>query len=128
MAEQWKSSGVANGVIVLAFVGGTHLAIEQVGGELRAVADAEDRNAEVVETDGNRRGAVFIHGRGAAGQHDADRVHGFDLREVGGHRAGMDLAVDALLADPARDQLRVLRSEIEDQNQLMRRCLHYSTR
>jgi hypothetical protein len=28
----------------------------------------------------------------------------------------MDLAVDAEFADPARDQLRVLRAEVEDQN------------
>ena len=31
-------------------------------------------------------------------------------------RGRMDLAVDALLADPARDQLRELRAEVEDQD------------
>ena len=31
---------------------------------------------------------------------------------------GMDLAVDLELADAARDQLRVLRSEVEDEDQL----------
>jgi hypothetical protein len=28
----------------------------------------------------------------------------------------MKLAVDVLLADPARDQLRILRAEVEDQD------------
>ena len=30
----------------------------------------------------------------------------------------MDLAVDALLADAARDELRVLRAEVEDEDEL----------
>ena len=34
------------------------------------------------------------------------------------HRARMNLAIDALLADATRDELRVLRAEIEDQDRL----------
>jgi hypothetical protein len=31
----------------------------------------------------------------------------------------MDLAVDVLLADPARDQLRVLRTKVQNDDELM---------
>ncbi len=39
----------------------------------------------------------------------------------------MDLAVNRLLANPPRDQLRVLRTEVEDEDELMSHN-RYSTR
>ena len=42
---------------------------------------------------------------------------GANARTVGvAHVPGMDLAVDAAFADAARDQLRVLGAEVEDQD------------
>ena len=55
----------------------------------------------------------------AAREDDRARGHGADLLE--GHRAGVDLAVDALLADAAGDELRVLRAEVEDEDELASR-------
>ena len=54
--------------------------------------------------------------RGATRQDDAARREGAD--RLGLHRAGVDLAVDAQLAQPARDELRVLRPEVEDEDLL----------
>src|SRR5207253_785617 len=45
---------------------------------------------------------------------DALGPEGADLLER--YRAGMELAIDVQLADPAGDQLRVLRPEVEDQD------------
>jgi hypothetical protein len=112
------------GAAVFALVGGADHAAEQVRRELRAVADAEDGNAQVVELRVDRRCAFVVDARRASRKHDARGLHRAKLCElrVVGERVRMDLAVDGLLADPARDQLRVLRSEIEDENQLM--CGH----
>ena len=41
-----------------------------------------------------------------------------------GQGAGLDLAVDALLADAARDELRVLGAEVEDEDELAGRRRH----
>jgi hypothetical protein len=50
----------------------------------------------------------------AAGQDDSARRE--LANEAVAHVAGMNLAVDPRLAHAARDQLRVLRAEIEDQD------------
>ena len=47
--------------------------------------------------------------------------------EVVADVVGMDLAVDVRLAQPARDQLRVLRAEIEDQDPGVGRSGHRIT-
>ena len=60
------------------------------------------------------RGVVDVHAGRAAGQDDGQRLLGEDL--VGGERMGNDLGVQMRLADPARDQLCVLRAEVDDQN------------
>src|SRR5690606_32659964 len=54
------------------------------------------------------------HGLGAAGENDSlriERAHG-----VIAGIPGMDLAIDAELAHAAREELGVLRSEVEDQD------------
>jgi hypothetical protein len=51
----------------------------------------------------------------AAGENDRLRLELFDLRER--DRARMDLAVDVLLANATGDELRVLSTEIENQNE-----------
>ena len=81
---------------------------------LEAVADAEHRNPEVEHRGVQLRGALGVHAGRAAGQHDGLRVLGLDLLDGGGVRD--DLRVHPRLADAARDQLRVLRPEVDHQH------------
>ena len=92
--------------------GGLDLAAEVVGDELQPVADAEDGHAQ--REDGRVGcGRVGVVDRGwAAGEDDAERVESADLLER--RRAGQDDGEDVELADAARDELRVLRAEVED--------------
>ena len=68
---------------------------------------------------GARGEPVVVHRGRAAGEDHRLRLHlgegGFRLLER------HDLGIDALLAHPARDQLRHLGAEIDDQNLVMRR-------
>ena len=94
-------------------------AAELLGHGLLTVANAEDRNA--CGEDRHRRGrrVVVEHGRRPAGQNDGLRLH---LVECGlGLLKRHDLGIDADFAHAARDQLRHLTAEIDDQNLFMRR-------
>ncbi len=85
-----------------------------LAGQLHAVADAQDGNAQVEEgrIAARRRGNVDA-GR-AAGEDQAARLQ---LRDAGGRQVvAHDLAEDVQLAHPASDQLAVLRAEIQDQD------------
>ena len=90
------------------------LAAEREGHRLEAVADSERRDAGVEQARVDLGSAVGVHRRRATGQDHGDRVLGQHLRD--GHRRGDDLAVDRGLADPAGDELRVLRAEIDDED------------
>ena len=103
-------------VAVLAVRGAIDGAAEELGHELQAVADAKDRNAEVEHGAVDERRAGLLDAEGASGKYDPARLEGADL--LHGHRAGMDLAVDVQLANAAGDELRVLRTEIEDEDLL----------
>ena len=60
------------------------------------------------------RGAVGVHAGRATGQHDGLRVLGLDL--VDGRGVRDDLRVHPRLADPPRDQLRILRAEVDHEH------------
>ena len=63
-----------------------------------------------------RRGgrSAVGHGLRSAGEDDAARAEGAHFVAV--HVPRQDLAVDAALAHAPRDELRVLRAEVEDQD------------
>ncbi len=94
-------------------------AAELLGHGLLAVADAEHRHAGIEDRHRRGRRIVVEHGSRPAGED-----HGFRLHLLEG-RFGLlerhDLGIDALLAHPARDQLRHLAAEIDNQNLVMRR-------
>ena len=87
-------------------------AAEMVAHELHAVADAEDRQAEIEEGGIRLWRVLSINAGGAAAEDDAPRLEGGDFfgRQIAAH----DLRIDLTLAHPPRDDLRVLRTEIED--------------
>jgi hypothetical protein len=90
-----------------------HFAAEMVAHELHSVADSECGNAEF-EEGGIRLGGVFsVNAGGAAGEDDAFGGELFDL--LGWGIKGDDLRIDFAFANPARDDLGVLRPEIEDE-------------
>ena len=101
-------------VAELARVGGLGGAAQLRGQGLHAVADAQDRQAGV-EHLLRRLGRAGERGRFRAARQD-DAL-GAELRDLGRIVVpGPDLAIHADLADAARDQLRVLRAEVEDQD------------
>src|SRR5438105_15440327 len=114
------------GITKLAYAAAFDAAAELGRHRLHAVADAEHRSA--LRPNGCRR-ARCVALRDAvwsAGKHDAARREG--AYEIIAHIVGMDLAVDVQLAKTAGDQLRVLRTEVEDQYPAMRRGCHGSGR
>ena len=102
------------GAAVLAGSGAGDRSAESLSHRLEAVADAEHRHPEVEQRGVQLRRAVGVDAGRAAGQHDGLRVAGLDLLHTGGVRD--DLGVHPRLADPSRDQLRVLRSEVDHQH------------
>ncbi len=102
------------GAAELAVMAGLDLAAELLRHRLFAVADAEHRHAGLVDRRRRQR-RVFVEHRGRpAGQDHGFRLHGAEGRF--GLLERHDLAIDALFAHPARDQLRHLRAEIDDQD------------
>ena len=90
------------------------LAPQRLHGDLHAVADPEDRDAEIEDRGVDRRGALLVDAGGAAGEDDAARFFRQDLR--GGDVEGNDLAVDVALANAPRDELAILGAEVEDED------------
>ena len=90
------------------------VAAERAGHRLEAVADAEDRDARVEQGGIDLRGAVRVHRLRPSGQHDRGRLAGDDVGDRRGVRD--DLGVDVRLTDATRDQLRVLRAEVDDEH------------
>ena len=87
-------------------------AVEQMRDQLHAVADPQNRDAELEERPFGMRRTVVVDALRPARQDDADRRPAADL--VDGQRERMNFAVDPLLAQAARDQLRELTAEIAE--------------
>ena len=90
----------------LAVWGGRDLAAERVRHELHAVANAEHRNAGLVDARFAMRRAGFRHALRSARQHDARRAPPHDLVERGIERK--NFRVHRQLAQATRNQLREL--------------------
>ncbi len=106
----------------LAVVGAVDVCAEHAAGELHAVADAEDGDAEGEEVGVAGGCAGLVDAGGAAGEDDALGLHGGEFVEggVGGEEDGKG----AGLADAAGDELGGLGTEVEDRDDLIVRQLH----
>ena len=103
---------------VLALVRRTHFSAEGVHHELQSVADAEHGQAQLEDARvGGGRVFVVDRPRGSR-EHDADGRVAFDLVELG--RAGEDDGKNILFTNAARDELRVLRAKVEDDDGLVK--------
>ena len=97
---------------------GFDLAAEVVHHDLLAVADPEDRHAELVGGFGRARRALARHAVGATGEDDG--LGGELLQErIGDVLIGVDFAVDIQLAQATGDELRHLASEVDDKEAIM---------
>ena len=101
---------------------GFNLTAKLRGHRLHAIADAEDRHTAVEDLPRRAWGAGFSGRFRTAGQDDAFGRKGANCFRV--VIPGPDFAVDANLADAPRDQLRVLRAEIENQDFVAMDVLH----
>ncbi len=81
---------------------------------LHAVANAEHRHAEL-EDDVRGAGCATYGHRGRPSRQN-DRARREIANLVVADRKGVDLAIDTAFAHPARDQLRHLAAEVEDQD------------
>ena len=105
-ALEQLATGVVVGLGLAVLPGGVLLGLgdlsaQGVGHELAAVADAQHRHPHLKDGRVGLGGARLIDGVGAAGENEADGLHGAELLQRGG--VGLDLAVDAALAHPAGD-------------------------
>ena len=105
------------GVSVLALVAGADFAAELLRHEVQAVTDAQHRKAEVQHLVVHGGGVGFVDGRRASGEDDASGRVALDFFQRGG--AGENDGEDVLFADAARDELGVLRAEVEDDDRLV---------
>ena len=116
------AAGVVEGLRLAVLPGGVVLgggdpAPQGVGHELAAVADAQHRHAGLKQGRVHLGRVLQVHGVGAAGEDEADGLHGHQVGQGGG--VGLDLAVYAALPDPAGDELIVLSAEVQDDHSLM---------
>ena len=114
LEERRGGRGGDDGFAVFAGVAVRHLAAECFDHELKAVADAQHRDAEFEDGRVAFRGVGLVYARRAAAQDDARGRGGADLLRRG--LPGDDPAVDVELADAACDELAVLGSEIQHEN------------
>ena len=108
-----------------------HLSAEVMRHELHAIANAEHRRAEIENARIGVRRILSIHAGGAAAENDAGGMERRDLlrRQVKTDDLGIHLA----FADSPRDDLRVLGTEIQDDDSAWRlacgtSCRHWSDR
>ena len=105
-----------HGLAELALLAGSDLAAVGVGQLLHAVADAQNGDVaggdEVPDLLRHVGGALLVDRRGSTAEDDGREVVGAEL--LGGNEAGVQLAVDVELADPASDEVRVLTAKVED--------------
>jgi hypothetical protein len=99
---------------VFAFFAAFDFAAEVMGEELEAVADAKDGDAEGEDVFVGQRGFVAIDAGGAAGEDDAVGLEGCNV--LGGSVIGENGAVYVGFANTPRNDLRVLRTKIQNNN------------
>src|SRR5258705_9815325 len=102
------------GRAVFAAIGAASLAAKVEIEDTHAVADAEKRHRQLKQLRADFRRVVLINARRPAGENNTFRLERGNFVYVEIER--MDFAVNFGLADAPRDQLGVLRTEIEDEN------------
>ena len=84
-----------------------------MGHQLHAVADTKNRDLQLENCRIGQRSAHVVHARRPSREYNSLRLEVSDLFQ--GHIEGMDFTVDVAFPYPARNQLRGLRAEIQNQ-------------
>jgi len=92
-------------------------AAEDLHANLHAVADAQDRDAQIEDGRVALGGVALVDAGRPAREDDALGVQGFEL--FSGDVRANQLAVNPFLTDSSGDELGVLRAEIEDRNDFL---------
>ena len=111
------------GMTVLTLAGSVNRAAESVRHELQSVADAEHGQAKIEHLRIGRGRVHVINRARAAGENDADRIIAANLLQFG--RTRQDDGEDVLLTNTPRNELRVLRAEVQD-NDGGKRCVFHT--
>src|SRR5438105_1623164 len=101
---------------IFALWSGTHFSAQLVSDEVQAIANAQHRQAKREDTVVGGRSVVIVNGRRPPAQNDAGRPITLNLTQGGG--TGQDNGKYFEFADAARNKLRVLRTEVENDNGL----------
>ena len=122
IAEERRLLGLELGLAVLGDVVRLDLAAQVTGHQLHPVTDAEGGDAELEDPRIDVRRTVHVDRCGAAGEDQGERIPPAHL--LGADAVTDELRVDPGLADAAGDQLRVLATEVDDEDRpLLRRGL-----
>ena len=95
----------------------TDMTAQQMHHQLAAITDAQHRHTPCKDLRVDRGRILQINAVGATGEDDALGILCLDDRQIG--FIGIDLTVDIVLADTARDQLIVLAAKIQHDNSFM---------
>ncbi len=112
--ERVMSIDDERGGTVLAGVSAGAVGAEMLRDDVHAVADAEHGDAEVEDFVGEVGRAGIVEAGGTTGKDNAAGLQRADFLE--GKVIGMDLAIDASLADAPSDELGVLAAKVENQD------------
>jgi len=104
------------GMPILAFRSGAHFAAEGIDHELQSIADTEHGEAKLEDTFVGVRSVLVIDRRWTARQNNPDGMVAANLFERG--IEGENDREDFLFADAARNQLRILRAKVKDNDRL----------
>src|ERR1017187_8974182 len=104
---------------------GNDVAAGEMIGELQAVADAQDGNAQIEEFRIAGRRPRFVNAGRPAREDDAASLQ--PAYPLGGDVGADELAEDVLLAHPPGNELGVLRAEVEDQDVFVVRHLAHGS-
>src|ERR1700683_1060555 len=91
-----------------------YFAAEPFAEKLHAIADAENRDAGIEDALVGLRRALRINARRSAGKNNARRAQAF--QHAGRRIEADDLRVDVQLPHASRDDLRILRTKIENKD------------
>src|SRR5687767_4186326 len=110
---------------VFTTVGKLHFAAELMRHQLHAVADPQNRKTEVKNRPIGMRGVARINAGRPSAENDSLRPARSDF--VGRNIESDNLRINLTFAHPARDHLRVLRPEVENQDLRLRSARHASS-
>ena len=110
------------GVPVLGICYGFQTMAHALGGTVGRTGTREYGHTGLKDRGIDGGGTLLVHGGRAAGQDDGGGLLGEHVRHA--HGVGDDLGVDVSLTHAARDQLGILRAEVDDEDGMHVRSVH----